>query len=57
MARPNGVPNWTTALVLGLVMCAIVLLTVIYGYSLHLRSGIIEVEMRPASQTVAAHPP
>lgn len=56
MARPNGVPNWTTVLVLGLVLCAIVLITALHGYSLHLRGGPIEVEMHPGVRSAALRP-
>ncbi len=58
MARPNLTPYWAAAAVLGTVVVVIVLIAALSGSTLKLRSGLIDVEMRPATaQREAARSP
>lgn len=49
MARPNLTPYWAAAAILGTVVVVIVLIAALSGSSLKVKSGIIDVEMHPAT--------
>jgi hypothetical protein len=56
MAIPLASQRWAVALGVGIIVCVIVLIVALHGYSLKLHSGLIDLEMHPASPQASAAP-